>query len=71
MSKKFEVWTEGHVASGGRGKAQYHGSIYAENFEEACINILEDNLDYPIQGIPTVWGCRCFDNETDARKSFG
>lgn len=79
--KKFEVWTEGYAASPDRGEATFHGTVEAENFDQACIEVLGDDLDKDPEtkdgyrrsrdGRLSVWACRCFDNETDARRSFG
>lgn len=66
--KNYEVWTEGYIATGQRGYAQYHGCAEAESFEEACKIVLGDRLD---KDRLSVWGCRCFENEKDASKSFG
>ncbi len=76
--KLWQVWTQGYAATGEREPATYHGEAQAENFVEACEIILGDNLDRESDGSlrirngrPSVWACGCFDNEADARKSFG
>ncbi len=73
---KYDVWTEGYRCSGNSETAQHHGAFEANSFVDAvkafrdtvkddhsrsCIDI--ENMNY--------WGCRFFDNENDARKSFG
>jgi len=76
-TKMFKVWTEGYAATGERGFAMYHGECLAETFEEACeklISGIDRDADGKISlrnGRPSVWACKCFDNEIDARKSFG
>ena len=53
--------------------------VIADSFEDACKKVLGDSLDknedgslrLDSDGRPMVWACRCFDNEVDARKSFG
>lgn len=73
----YQVWTEGYAASGEHANAVYHGECLAMSFEEACeklIKGLDRNSDGTLRlmgGKPAIWGCRCFDNEGDARKSFG
>lgn len=83
--KKYDVWIEGYSApedsSSLSRKAAFEGSIEATSFNEACIAILGDRLDkddgnpdgylHSLGGYLSVWGCRCFDNEQDARESFG
>lgn len=72
--KEYEVWSEGYRATGEHGTATFHGIYKAESFKEAvkqfqdtkCTNPEYINLDKL-----TYWGCKFFDNETDARKSFG
>lgn len=80
---KFDIWTEGYLATGMEGipaRAQKLASnIEADNFINAVKKwyksepdassrfgdlSIRDNKAY-------IWGCRIFDNETDARKSYG
>lgn len=76
--KLRHVWTEGYIATGEHATATYHGCCLAESFIEACERLV-DNLDRNDDGTlrmykpghPQVWACSCFDNEKDARKSFG
>jgi len=77
--KEYEVWTEGYLATGMEGipaKAQLHGKFKGNSFKEA-IQAFKDTLtdSYSIECVDVenmnFWGCRFFDNETDARKSFG
>ena len=72
----YEVWLEGYTANGERGYAQYLGNHPGKNFADACRRALIYN-EWP--GIKRLYnpdrntycGCRFFDNEADARKSFG
>lgn len=76
---RYEVWSEGFISTGMDAKAMYLGNFEAPTFEDAVIEamkvrgaILDDevpNKSYP--GIQTWYACRFFDNETDARKSYG
>ena len=74
--KDFEVWTEGYAANGESGDATYHGVFKGETFKDA-VAAYADTVDDPYSRSCidlerlTFWGCRFFDNETDARKSFG
>lgn len=79
--KQFQVWTEGYAATGERSDAMLHGKVMAETFDEACIKLLGDSLDKDSskpdgyrrssEGNMCVWACVCYDNEKDARSSFG
>lgn len=74
----YEIWMEGYVATKESDTAQYVGSIEAESFKEACIKFskteegIEKQWDEFFNPINiSFWGCRLYDNEKDARKSFG
>jgi len=73
---EFDIWTEGYSATGDSSTAQFHGTFEGENFSDA-VKAFRDSLSdqHSIQCINlknlTFWGCRFFDNENDARKSFG
>jgi len=69
----YEIWSEGYVVQGARGKAFKIGEQVATSFYDACVlhpRVTLDTEDYQIEN-PRTWGCRLFDNEIDARKSFG
>jgi len=81
--KEYEIWTEGFLETGMEGrpaKAYCWGQQKGNSFEEACIKLLGNKLDkdknqpdgyQKRNGELSVWACKCFDNEMDARKSFG
>lgn len=76
VSEEYEIWVEGHAIGGDRGKAQRIGNIKygSPTFEMACRLALEKNgweMKFYNKENNTYWGCRFFDNEADARKSFG
>ena len=80
MGKRlFEVWCEGHQCTGDRGSAFKMGESEADTFLQACQNLSDSGVisqdpNYCLKirdGIPTVWACKLFDNEIDARKNFG
>lgn len=72
---KTEIWIEGYIATGERGFAYKIAESEKENFEEAILDKLSDRIDKTPTGEPrlphSIWGCKLFDNETDAKKSFG
>lgn len=83
---KYTVWVEGYAATCEHGTAHCLGTTEADNFIEAAKklwrkkylpayegdpHIADDYFSINKKGIPCIWGCRCFDNEVDARKSFG
>lgn len=77
--KEWEIWSEGYLATGMEGapaKAQLYGKFYGETFRDACDQWAKTLTDphsiscYNAERL-SFWVCRLFDNETDARKSFG
>lgn len=68
--KKFDIWSEGFVVNEGISGATYHGTIEANSFKEACDKYFSDDIYYNSKTLK-YWGCKLFDNELDARKSFG
>ena len=73
--KIYKIWSEGWSATGGSSGALLHGTQIANSFREAC-NIFfskkenDERGDYDSKYL-TYWGCSLFDNEKDARRSFG
>lgn len=72
---KFQVWCEGYRASGDKADATLLGEVDAPTFREA-VESLRDKHSEP--GLFTFkgeqcfyWECKIFDNEADARRSFG
>lgn len=71
---EFDVWIEGYRATGQSANATFCSKYKASNFNNACIAFLIENgssLEYYDKTSNSYWGCRFFDNETDAKKSFG
>jgi hypothetical protein len=73
---KFQLWIEGYMATGESGKAQYLGEFEAETLKDAVIaykNTLTDPYSIKCVNIERLsyWGCKFYDNESDARKSYG
>lgn len=69
----YEIWSEGYAATGERGTATLLGKYEANSWDEAVQKYMKDNpnrIRIDERGY-TDWGCRLFDNETSARKSFG
>lgn len=71
-TKVFEIWSEGFAATGERGEALFQGQVEAKTFLEACKDRFSGRNDFVVHGDAAyLWGCRLFDNEKAARKSFG
>jgi len=71
--KYWSVWSEGYRATGEHGTATFHGNFEADTFAEACQRwaaTTSDPKQFNAERL-TYWACRLFDNEADARKSFG
>lgn len=81
--KKYNIWIEGYLATGMEGipaRAQELASnIEANSFLEAVKKWYSSEPDASYRygdltirdDIASIYGCRLFDNEKDARKSFG
>ena len=72
--KKYEIWIEGYICQGDRGRAEFLGTQEAESFHEAVKRFYaqhKPNLTTFDPNTLTDWGCRLFDNEADARKLNG
>ena len=80
---KFDIYTEGHMAQGSSSKAHILAcGVKANTFKEAVlkwykalaevsdVEAMYGDLDLS-EDIPTLWGCRLFDNYFDAVKSYG
>lgn len=61
---------EGYACTGHSEGARLLGEVGARNFQEACDKV-GDTQEYYDRTTRTVWSCKLFDNEADARKNFG
>lgn len=78
---KYQIWSEGYQVTGNQGTAQRltftknEDTMWeGETFQKACENalkVLKWDMSYYDAKRNTYWACRFFDNEADARKSFG
>lgn len=66
----FEVWVEGYAATGNNAAARKIGDVEADNFRDACEKLCGQGQVPAYNGV-SIWGCRLFDNEADARREFG
>lgn len=73
--KKWNIWIEGYSATGQNSRADFKGSFEGKTFKEACITWVatldDNNKQYFSEETLTYWACKMFDNEVEARKSFG
>jgi hypothetical protein len=71
--KVYEIWVEGYIVTGDYGFADKLGEVAGITFRDACVNFfrLRDDSTYFEPDRLTYWGCRLFERESDARKSFG
>ena len=71
--KKYQVWSEGYRVTGNSGPAIFHGDFSGETFRDA-VSTFKDSLtdDYSKSCVDldqmTFWGCKFFDNLSDASK---
>lgn len=69
----WEIWAEGYACTGQHSRAQLLAEIKASTFIDA-VNKYNKTAELKIESTENGlrhWGCRVFDNEADARKSFG
>ena len=87
MIKKFEIWIEGYRATGESATAAKLGEYNAEDFDGAMRQYMDENLHVvDVHKVPkniksvkdssfskwySIWACKIYDNEKDARKSLG
>ena len=72
MEKEYDIWCEGYVTTGQSSQAIHFGTIHGSTFKEACSRMfILDQSGYYNEDSLTYWGCKLFDNESDARNSFG
>lgn len=70
--KQWQIWMEGWRVTGEHHRAQWVGDGVGETFREAVLEWYSRTKDKHFNVVEfTIYGCRLFDNETDARKSFG
>jgi hypothetical protein len=73
MSKEernFKIWSEGYSCTGECSSAIYLGEESDITFKKACVKFFSNTVLFDPNRM-TYWGCRLFDNEIEARKSFG
>ena len=69
----YEIWIEGYRCTGNYSKAQKLGEGEGNSFKDACDNFFNNRNDkflYDDKDL-TYWGCKIFDNQCEAIKSFG
>ena len=75
MKKFYHIWVEGYQATGDAGKAYYLGWCYASSFQEACDKFCTKEIQKRYGNYDpkrkSLWGCRLFESEVEARRSFG
>ena len=85
--KEWEIWSEGYAATGEHSGAHFHGKFPGETFDDAVEyankhhklgaerngrdRYINDNYYAQRRSNWNIWACNLFDNESDARKSFG
>jgi hypothetical protein len=68
--QNFKIWCEGYSCTGEKSEAIYHGVARGKTFKDACMKYFSGSTCFDSDRM-TYWGCRLFDNEAEARKSFG
>jgi hypothetical protein len=73
--KKYQIWSEGYSCTVDYSGASFICEEQGNTFAEACITAhskgkFEGYGNFDPKAL-SLWGCHLFDNEADARKSFG
>lgn len=80
MRVKHTLWMEGFSATCESAHAHCLGRSTGRTFDESCAVFARRynrgkrdgyRMVRSEDGAWSVWGCRIFDNETDARRAFG
>lgn len=73
--REWEVWQEGYASTGNSSGHVFLGRASAHTFANACLRVIKEphpDLEQQYDARKnTVWGCRLFDNASDAARSFG
>lgn len=67
---RYKIWCEGYSATGESQPAHFVAEVEAESFKDACIKHYGGEKTFDSTRL-TLWGCRLYDNEYEARRSFG
>ena len=63
----YKIWRQGFERETYGGPIHFYGEVEASSFQEACNIFFKNNFDYDAIKL-TLWNCRLFDNEEDAKK---
>jgi len=67
----YNIWSEGYSATGDHsGAVCLDRGVLADTFAEACSIALEGDPYFNKDNL-TYWACRLYDNEYEAKESFG
>jgi hypothetical protein len=72
--KTFDIWSEGYRENVGSTPAEPWGQARGETFRDAVLAYAATNAEFN-EALDaanlTVWGCRLFPTEAEARVAFG
>jgi len=72
--RRYDIWSEGYRVTGNSAGAELVATSSGYSFRDAVDAYAKKYpafARYYDRERMTYWGCRLFDNEEDARKSFG
>ena len=71
----IDLWVEGYQCTGGSNTASYLGTYKADSIREAVQQWVAENPKERERYVDisrlTYWGCKFYNNECHARRSFG
>ena len=72
--KRYQLWMEGYMITGGRSDASFIGTSKGENFADAVVNYYNNHPEkassFNKENL-TYWGCQIYPSEREARETFG
>lgn len=74
--KKITLWCEGYATTGQSSEAMFCGTYKVNNVKDAIKQYRDTLTDIHSKNCIDIknesfWGCKFFDNEKKARRSFG
>ena len=70
----YNIWMEGYVATGEYGTHSLLGTSKGNTFKEAVVKWVSNHPDYKSlfdENRLTIWGCKLYPTEEEAKRTFG
>lgn len=70
----YNIWMEGYVVTGDYGTHSLLGTSKGNTFKEAVVKWVNNHPDYKSlfdENRLTIWGCKLYPTEEEAKRGFG